>query len=254
MITRDEEENLPRTLDSVSWAEEIVIVDSGSTDRTAAIARERGARFVTRPWEGYARAREQALELCTAPWVLGLDADEEVSEELAAEIRGLLRRGTRSAGFEIRLETHFLGHWFGRRGWYREWRLRLVRRDAVRVRDALLHEGYRVDGPTGRLRGPLLHRPYRDVAGYTRKLQRYSELKAREYLRRGRRGSVAGAVGHAAWSLFAGYVLKGRFLDGWPGLAYEALSAHSTLVSHLKLWEMTRRPEPTRDAGDGSAG
>jgi len=274
-IATDEADRLPRTLASVSWADEVVVVDGGSTDGTREVAREHGARVVESPWPGYARQKRRALEEAAGPWVLLLDADEEVTPALGEEIRGLLERAGRrerdpsadrpasaagvadsgpaatgsggavaggglADGYEIRFLTRYLGHWFGRRGWDREWHLRLVRKDKARILERAVHEGPVVEGRVERLGAPIRHYTYRDVSDHLRKMQEFSRLKAEELHARGRRGSLPGAVGHAAARFLAGYVVKGRFLDGWPGLVHELLGAFSTLLAYVKLWERRR--------------
>lgn len=252
MIARDEEGSIGRSLDSVAWADEVVVLDSGSRDRTPGIARGRGARVVeTGDWPGYGAQKQRALERVEGPWVLFLDADEVVSPELADEIRELLREGPRAAGYELEFHTCYLGHWFGRRGWYRERHLRLARKDAVEVSGDPVHEGMRVEGEVGRLEGPVLHYTYRDAAHHLEKLQRYSGVKAREMAEAGRETGLAGAVGHAAGHFLSDYLMRGRFLEGWPGLVHAALGAYSKLMTYLKLWERTGRDGTAEEGADG---
>jgi len=240
MITRDEEANLARTLESVRWADEIVVVDSGSTDRTLEIARSYGARVVEAEWPGYGPQKRRAIQLARGEWVLAIDADEVVSDELGAEIRGLLAGDPAAAGYEVVMHTWFLGHWLGRRGWHRDRHLRLVRRDAARVSGATVHERLTVAGRAGRLRHPIRHYSYRDVEHYMDKQRRYARLKAERRFGAGRRATLPGAVVRGAWRFFAGYVLQGGWLDGGAGLAHEALSAHGAFLAHLRLWELSR--------------
>jgi len=267
MIARDEEEVIGRALRSVAWADEVVVVDGGSRDGTAATAEELGARVVrTGEWPGFPEQRRRALEACAGPWILVLDADEEVSPELAEEIRRALAgergsAGGRSpadaaglpAGYEILFHTRYLGHWFGKRGWHRERHLRLARKDALRVTGGRVHEGLAVDGPVGRLRHPIRHYTYRSLERHHRKMGEYARLKARELHERGRSATPASAAGHAAAALFTGYVLRGRFLDGWAGLLRELLSAQAALLAYLELWELGRGDEGSATEAGGSA-
>lgn len=259
MIATDEADRIGRALASVGWADEIVLVDGGSSDRTPDIAREAGARVLGTepPWPGYAAQRRRAIEAAAGPWILVLDADEEVTPELAREIRETVGRRAGSgdatgsgasgapAGYEILFHTRYLDHWFGRRGWYRERHLRLARKDALRVTDRRVHEGLRVDGPVGRLRAPIRHYSYRSVAHHQAKMAEYARLKARDLHERGHGASPASACGHALGRLFGGYLLQGRFLDGWAGLAHELLAAEASLLAYLELWELGRRPGRT---------
>lgn len=252
VVARDEQDRLPRTLRSVGWAAEtVVVVDSRTRDRTADVARGHGARVVVREWRGYAEQKARALAICRCPWVLLLDADEVVSPELAREIVGLLA-GTEAgdaeggpAGWEIPFHTLYLGHWLGRRGWYRERHLRLVRKDRAAVAGGPVHEGLTVDGEVGRLSGPVLHRSYRDPVHHAGKIAVYARLKARGLRERGRSASLAEAVGRACASFLRGYLLRGRFLDGTPGLVWELMGAYYELVTYAHLREL---------GADGAAG
>lgn len=238
---QDEEDRLPRCLASVSWADEIVVVDAGSRDRTVEVARTGGARVEELDgWPGDGPQKQRALDLARGEWVLVLDADEVVSGPLAGEIRELLAEGPEAAGYELLFHTRFLGRWLGRRGWYRERHLRLVRKDRARVTPDRVHARLEVDGPVDRLRHPVLHYTNRDVAHHQRKARLYSSMKASRLHREGRRTSLAGAAGHAMASFVSGYLVRGRFLDGWAGLIHEALGAHATLLAYLKLWELGR--------------
>jgi len=276
MIATDEEDRIGRALASVAWADQVVLVDGGSSDRTPQIARSAGARVLDTepPWPGYAAQRRRAIEAAAGPWILVLDADEEVTPRLAREIRDTLGRlagggdaadgdaadggaatgggagggGPRAgpAGYEILFHTRYLDHWFGRRGWYRERHVRLARKDALRVTGRRVHEGLEVEGRVGRLRAPIRHYSYRSVAHHQAKMAAYARLKARDLRELGRRATPASACAHALGRLFGGYLLQGRFLDGWAGLAHELLAAEASLLAYLELWELER--------GGGGAG
>jgi len=279
MIATDEEDRIGRALRSVAWADEVVVVDGGSRDRTPELARAAGARVLPTPgpWPGFAAQRRRAIEAAAGPWILALDADEEVTPELAEEIRrvvggsdgghgagGRSTRGVRDpsagaagpAGYEILFHTRYLGHWFGRRGWLRERHLRLARKDAVRVTGRRVHEGLEVEGAVGRLRAPIRHYSYRSVAHHQAKMAEYARLKAMDLHTRGVRASPASACGHALGRLLGGYLFQGRFLDGWAGLAHELLAAEASLLAYLELWELGRgedgsRPAPAAEDPDG---
>lgn len=288
VVARDEEDRLPRTLRSVGWAAEtVVVVDRRTRDRTADVAREHGARVVVRDWEGYADQKGRALELCRFPWVLLLDADEAVSPGLAREIAAKLpgadggpsggagggdrpgdaapgadRRdaGRAPAGWEIPFHTRYLGRWLGRRGWYRERHLRLVRKERASVTGGPVHEGLAVDGAVGRLSSPILHRSYRDVVHHAEKIATYARLKARGLAERSRKGTLVGAVARAGAGFLKGYLLKGRFLDGVPGLVWELMGAYYELVTYAHLRELgvanrggVGPPGGLADPGSGAA-
>lgn len=180
LITRNEEERLGRALESVRWADEIVIVDGGSTDGTEAVARRYTDRFVVRcDWAGFGRQKQRALDLATSDWVLSIDADEEVTPELRAAIETAVARPGEPVGFQVVRYSYYLQHWFGRSGWRRDWILRLARRDGARFNDSVVHERARVDGPIGRLDGALLHYTHMDIDHQVRKFNRYSTDIAR---------------------------------------------------------------------------
>ena len=244
IMTFNEEPNISRALESVSWADEIVVLDSGSEDRTCEIARAAGARVWHEPWRGFGAQRARSLELCSGVWVLALDADEAVSPKLAESIRSVVQsRSGEQSGFEVVRHSYHLGRWFGTRGWHRDRVLRLVLRDRVVLREKAVHERLEVSGPVGRLEGALLHWPYRDVAHHMEKMAAYSELKARQLHEAGRRATSGSAVLRSAWRFVSGYFLQGGFLYGWPGLAADLLGAHGTLLAYLKLAEFGREGE-----------
>lgn len=252
MIVRDEEDRIERALRSVAWADEVVVVDGGSRDATAAVAADLGARVLeTGEWPGFPEQRRRSVEACAGPWILVLDADEEVPPALAREIQETLSAAAGpSAGYEILRHTQYLGHWFGRRGWFRERHLRLARKEALRVTERRVHEGLEVDGPVARLRNPILHYSYRSVSHHQRKMAEYARLKARDLYDRGQRATLATAAAHSLGRLFTGYLLQGRFLDGWAGLVHELLASEASLLAYLELWELGRGGGAGPDAGD----
>lgn len=252
MIARNEADRIGPTLESVAWADEIVVLDSGSSDDTPSRARARGARVLETGWPGYAAQKRRAVEKAAGPWVLALDADEVVSPELAEEIRALLEAGPEHAGYEIPFLTRFLGRWLGRRGWHRERHLRLVRKDAVRVEGGRIHESFTVAGSVGRLEHPVLHHTYEDLGQHLEKMREYTELKARQKHERGQRASLAGAVGHGVAAFFSAWLLRGRILDGWAGLVWSLLSGQASLSAYVRLWELGREVAP--EAADGENG
>ncbi|MCL7926944.1 MAG: glycosyltransferase family 2 protein [marine benthic group bacterium] len=253
IMTCNEEANISRALSSVAWADEVVVLDSGSEDRTCEIARAAGARVRQEPWRGFGGQRARSLELCSGIWVLALDADEAVSPKLAESIRAVIQSGsTTETGFEVVRHSFHLGTWFGGRGWHRDRVLRLVRRDRVVPVERIVHERLEVSGSVGRLEGTLLHWPYRDLAHHMEKMAAYSDLKARQMHASGRRANQATAVARSAWRFVTGYLLQGGFLYGWSGLAADLLGAHGTLLAYLKLAELgdegERRESPSSAA------
>ena len=243
LITLNEERLLDRVLESVRWADEIVVVDSGSTDATAAIARRYTPHVHQRRYDGEGEQRLHALGLATGDWILALDGDEVVSPELADSIRAAIRRPDGNVGFRVQLHTWLLGTWIGTRGWRREWKLRLFSRGHGTFSRAPVHAGAEVAGRVGRLPGPLLHYPYRDLHHQVEKLNRYSTTMAA--------GSGGGSVLTAAlrgWARFArDYLLGGDFLYGSAGFVRSVTSGYFTFLKHAKAWELHVSTPPDHD-------
>jgi glycosyltransferase involved in cell wall biosynthesis len=250
IITKDEEANLARTLESVRWADEVVIVDCGSTDRTAEIARAFGAKFFVEAWKGFGAQKNSALEKCSGDWILALDADEEVSGELGREIGELLRSSPVEHGWLMPRRNFFLGRWIRHGGYYPDRKLRLFRKGSCRFEERAVHETVRPTGPAGQLRGDLLHHAYPTLDSYIEHMNRYSSLGARQVIARGKtsRNPVA-----FLWNVFLvpvatfkyNYLLRLGFLDGREGLLLHLY--HSAYVSwkYAKAWEQTRRAKPS---------
>ncbi len=241
IITRNEEARLPGCLASVAMAAEVVVVDSGSVDRTVEIARKFGARVYHEEWPGFGRQKQKAIDYCTQPWVLVLDADERVSPELEAEIRGLLAGSTMVAAWSIPRKNFFCGHWLRHAGWWPDRVIRLFRRGMARMSDRIVHESLLVNGPVAELGSPLLHFTNRDLSHTLSKINQYSSAGAEELARRGVRGSVTKAVLRAIWAFLNGYFLRAGFLDGGPGLVQAITHAVNTLFKYLKLWELQQQ-------------
>jgi len=243
IITLNEEANLARTLPSVAWADEIVIVDSGSTDRTREIAASFGAKFFVEPWKGFAAQKNSALEKASGDWILALDADEEVEPALAEEIRQTLAAAPSQAGFWIPRKNFFLGRWIRHGGFYPDPKLRLFRRGAGQFEDRLVHEDIHLDGPTARLKNHLLHHAYPTLESYLEHMNRYSSLGAEMAGARRRVGfSFANIVLRPRLTFFYNYILRGGFLDGREGLLLHLYHADYVSWKYAKAWERGRNP------------
>jgi glycosyltransferase involved in cell wall biosynthesis len=242
VITLDEAERLRACLESVAWADEIVVVDAESRDKTTQIAREFTERVIVRPWPGFAAQKNFALEQATGDWVLSLDADEEVSAELREEIRSLLvARPATPDGYAVPRRNIFWGKWVRHGGLYPDWQVRLFRRGRARFVARAVHESVQVDGPVGRLVSPLLHRSYRDVSDFLARADRYSTLAADEWLRSGRRAGPLDLVLRPLGRFLGMYVLRLGVLDGWRGLLLATLYAYYVGMRSAKVLERTRR-------------
>ena len=237
IIAKNEERDLPACLDSLhGLADEIVLVDGLSTDRTREIASAAGARVSTREWDGYGPQKQFALEQAKGDWVLNVDADERVTPSLAAEIRSLLAGEPLANGYEIPFHFNFLGRRlrFGRGA--KEVHLRLFRRDQAHYPDRPVHEGIVVKGSVGRLSGAVEHNSYRDFSEYLKKCDEYTALLSAKKRAAGKSFSFWMNF-RLPWEFFIRYVVKGGFLDGNAGFAYAALSAVYAWLKHARLLE-----------------
>ena len=242
IITKNEESNLERTLKSVRWANEIVTVDCGSTDRTAEIAQSFGAKCFVEAWQGFGAQKNLAIAKCTADWVLALDADEEVSAELAAEIRQMLAGTPAYEAYLLPRRNYFLSRWIRHGGYYPDPKLRLFRRGGFQFEERAVHETIQAKGPVGRMRGELIHHAYPTLDGYIEHMNRYSALGAGQALERGKTSRGWAAF---LWRVIAvpvatfkyNYFFRLGFLDGREGLLLHLY--HSTYVSwkYAKAWE-----------------
>jgi len=240
LITANEEDRLRPSLESVAWADEIVVVDAESTDKTVMIAREFTDRVVVRPWPGFAAQKNFALDQATGDWILSLDADERVTPELRARVEDILRADGPAAGYAVPRRNIFWGRWVRHGRLYPDRQIRLFRRGRGRFVDVEVHESVRVDGPVERLEAPLLHASYRDLSDCLTRFDRYSTLAAEDWIRRGRRVTIAGIALRPPGRFLSMYVLHRGFLDGWRGFVLAALYAHYVFVRSVKVWEKTK--------------
>jgi len=241
VITLDEEDHLRRCLESVAWADEIVVVDAESHDKTVQIAREFTDRVISRPWAGFATQKNFAVEQATGDWVLSLDADEEASPELHHEIAATIADPQVRDAYAIRRRNVFLGRWMRYGGLYPDWQVRLFRRRRGRFVERAVHESVIVEGTRGRLRGHLMHRSYAGVRDFCDRANRYSSLAADEWIREGRRVGARALVLRPLGRFLSMYVLQRGFLDGRRGLLLAALYAYYVFMRTAKVWEVTRR-------------
>jgi glycosyltransferase involved in cell wall biosynthesis len=241
IITWNEEANLERTLGSVAWADEIVVVDSGSSDGTQEIARRFGCRFFYEEWKGFAAQKNSALEKCVSDWILSLDADESLSDQLATGIRKLLEKDPPLDGYALRRRNLFLGRWMRFGGFYPDPKLRLFRRGAAEFEGRPVHETLHFVGKAGRLKGDMVHNAYPSLEAYIAHMDRYSTLGAAHAVRRGEGSFVVNVVLNPVATFVYNYLFRLGFLDGREGLLLHAY--HSVYVSwkYAKAWELGRR-------------
>ncbi len=241
VITRDEERSLPRCLRSVAFASDMVVLDSGSTDRTVELAKSAGARTFVEPFRGHVAQKARAIELARNDWVLCLDADEELSPELAASIQAALASGDPTvAGFELARKTCYAGRFILHSGWWPEWRLRLFDRRLGGWTGDDPHDRVEVRGRVLRLAGACHHYAYRNLEHHLDKVNRYTTTMARGLAARGRRFSWSDLLMRPAGRFLRMYVLRRGFLDGGRGFLLATIGAFYVFLKYAKLWELTR--------------
>ncbi len=248
IIARDEADRLPEAIRSVGFADEILVLDSGSADDTVAVARALGVRVIETDWPGHVAQKNRGLRDAEHAWVLSIDADERVSPALAASIIAVMAQEPAMAGFEIPRRNHYLGHPLRAGGWYPDRRLRLVRRDTARWVGVDPHDRLEVDGPTARLDGDLDHHPYRDAAEHVATIDRYTRRFVEVTDARACWWDVAL---RPPWRFVRGYLLQGGFVDGGAGLRVAWMGARYTALKWRRLWQAQRRDGSQRGC-DGS--
>jgi glycosyltransferase involved in cell wall biosynthesis len=234
IITKNEEANIRACIESVAWADEIIVVDSGSSDATVEICRELGAQVYVHDWPGFGMQKNRALGYATKDWVFSIDADERVTHELREGIQSAMQRG-QAEGYEIPRLSSFCGRYMHHSGWYPDYVLRLFRRGSGKFSDDLVHERVIVNGPIAKLQQLLLHESFRDLEQLLAKINHYSTASAQMLHRKNRTASLKKAVGHALWAFFRSYFLRAGFLDGREGFMLAVSTAEGTYYRYLKL-------------------
>ncbi|MES2393673.1 MAG: glycosyltransferase family 2 protein [Acidobacteriota bacterium] len=259
IVTLNEEANLARTLASVQWADEIIVVDSGSTDRTQQIARDYGARVIERPWPGFAAQKNFAIEQCTSDWILTLDADEELSLDLQRQLRTLLVSHPTTDAFYLKRRNLFLGRWIKHGGFYPDPKLRLFRRStanfAPKFEDRPVHEIITFDGAAGTLDYDIIHHAYPTLSTYIEHMDRYSNLGADLLIARGRTFSslptfLARTFLFPHFTFVWNYIFRLGFLDGREGLLLHFYHSVYASWKYAKAWDRSRSrnaPAPCED-------
>lgn len=245
LIVKNEAEHLERCLETLRWADEIVVIDAGSTDATCDIAQRYTDNIhVYDDWQGFGIQRQRAEAHATSDWLLMIDADERVSSELRATIEQAMQDGERVI-YRLPRLTWCFGAWIRHSGWYPDRVARLYPRNQAGYNDALVHE--KLDNPNALpvkdLSGDLLHYSYRDLRHYLEKSAHYAQAWAAQRAARGKRAGLASGIGHAIGCFLRMYVLKAGFLDGRAGFLLAVLSAHSTFAKYADLWIRTQAPK-----------
>ena len=246
IITFNEEDRIAGAIASLSCCDEILVVDSGSTDRTCQIAANRGARVITRAWDGYSKQKNFAAEQAKNDWILSMDADERLSIELADAIvrefgGARVRQGeasrvdARMAAYSMPRRAFYLGRWIRHSGWYPDRKIRLYDRRRCRWEGDFVHEGLKVDGAAQPLRGDLLHFPYRSWSDHVARIKKYTELAAAGARSSGQRGSVLKLILAPPLTFIRSFLLHAGFLDGWRGAAIAYMGARYVFMREFRI-------------------
>jgi glycosyltransferase involved in cell wall biosynthesis len=239
VITRNEAANIGECLDSLAFCDERIVVDCGSSDTTAEIARAKGARVEFHEWRGFGAQKNHALSLATGTWVLSIDADEHVTPELAAAISEAIALGDADAWEFPRLSS-FCRRRMRHSGWYPDYVLRLFRRGKARFDDAIVHERVICAGIVKRLRPPLIHHPVARLEDALSRMDRYSTASAEAIVARGRKVLFMTGIGHGLYSFLRTYILRAGFLDGAEGFLLAVANAEGSYYRYMKAWLATR--------------
>jgi glycosyltransferase involved in cell wall biosynthesis len=240
IITLDEAEHIAAAIDSAAWADEVIVVDSGSADETVAIARAKGARTDYRAWTGYVDQKNFAATLASHDWIFSLDADERIPPPLASEVRDLLAAEPAHGGYRVPRVTFHLGRWIRTTDFYPDFQTRLYDRRRATWGGRYVHESVRVEGQPGQLKNEIEHYSYRDLHDHLDRINAYTTLAAKQMHESGRRASAVDLLVHPWAAFLRNYVLRGGFRDGGVGLTLSLVNAYSVFAKFAKLWELQR--------------
>lgn len=236
ILTFNEENHIEDCLKSVSWADEVIVVDSFSNDRTLKIIKEHNVKIVQEKWRGFSSQRNLGLEYCSNDWVLVVDADERVTPELKKEIINRLEQANDYNGYYIPRKTYFLGKWIKHCGWYPDHVLRLFRKSKGKYKERMVHESVELDGQAGYLSNCFIHYTYRDIEHFVDKMNSYSTLGAKEMFIKGKKVRLSDCMFRPSWALIKMYLLQRGYQDGIRGLIISVISAFYVFLKYIKLW------------------
>lgn len=240
IICRNEEDNIGDCLESVKWADEIIVVDSFSKDRTVEIARRYTDKVIEKEWEGFAKQRAYALSLASGEWVFPIDADERCTPELMGEIQNLLKTSHNRNGFRIPRRSYFLGKPVRHSGWYPDYQMRFFLKDRAKVTPRDVHEGYEVEGKTGMIKSSLLHYTVSSIQDYTRKINHYSSLQALDKAKKKKIGFYD-LFFRPISSFLRQFIVKSGYRDGITGLMITFFDVFTNALTYMKAWEIQNR-------------
>ena len=249
IITKNEEKHIKACLESVSFADEIIIVDSGSTDNTCQIAKDMGAKVhITPDWPGFGPQKNRALDMASCDWVLSIDADERVPEAFAQELEQLLSGSAKHDAYKVSRLSYFCGTAIKHSGWWPDHVLRLFRRGRARFTDAKVHEKVVPQSAPGLLQHYLIHYPYDNLESLLTKVNNYSTAAAHMMYARGKRTTIAGALGHGIWTFIRSYILRRGFMDGKAGLIIAVAGGCGSFFRYSKLLLLQQNKAEAPDA------
>ncbi len=240
IITKNEEQNIERCLKSLQWADEIVVVDSGSTDRTIEICEQYNCKIVETEWLGYGKTKQLAVNSATYNWILSIDSDEQVASDSVSVIKKTLRNPSHNA-YKVQIKSFYLGKLIKHSGWANEFKLRIFNKTAGNYNNSEVHETVLIDGEKPKLNVVFYHYTYPTLEKHIEKLNRYSTLQAEELYKNGKRYSIFLIPIFALNKFFSGYFLKLGFLDGKEGFLLAAVSSFGVFVKYAKLWKLNKK-------------
>lgn len=237
IVTKNEAHNIVACLESVAWADEVIVLDSGSIDDTVKLAVAAGVRVIETDWPGYGSQQNRGIDAATFEWVYSLDADERISSALAAEIRVAIRENKFNV-FDVPRRSFFVTRFMRHSGWWPDRTRRLFKKESARFTSHKIHANLATNDSVGHLKEPMIHYSFLSYHAVVEKMNRYSSGSAQDLNERGRRGSLATAIGHGLWAFIRTYFLNAGFLDGQQGLILAIANAEGTYYKYLKLWEL----------------
>jgi glycosyltransferase involved in cell wall biosynthesis len=241
IITKNEEKNIERCLNSLDWADEIVVVDTNSTDNTVKICREYNCKVLETEWKGFGLTKKYAVDNATYDWIFSIDADEEVTEKLKEKIVDVLRTPSpRHNAYKVKRESFYLGKKINYAGWNKDYPLRFFNRRYGNFNDKIVHESVEVQGELGKIEAPLLHYTYPTLKSHLSKINRYGELDAKKKFDRNKKASIGKALLASLIKFIKMYIFQKGFLDGKIGFVLCLNSAFGVYIKYMFLWEKTR--------------
>jgi glycosyltransferase involved in cell wall biosynthesis len=238
VVTYNEEKNIDRCLKSVNWADEIIVVDSFSTDRTVDICRQYTDKVIQHKWEGYIKQKNYAVKHAKFDWILAIDADEEISPALKEEIEKLKTTGFTKNGYKIPRKVYYLGKWIKHGGWYPDYKIRLFDRQRGQWGGIDPHDEIQLQGACGRLKNDLFHYSYEDLRAHINQINSFTSISAQEFAKKGKRALMLNILFNPFFKFLKAYILKLGFLEGRVGFFISILGSFYVFLKYLKLWEL----------------